>query len=231
MLRRGTILFVLLTGAGLFLAGCVGVSHGSPQSLLLLVLSVFLLIGCSQAIHISPKEPTETTDETNRETATSPDERTTSPDDAGTQPEGNWERCCQNGTITTCFCPANMACNYGWFADCGNGTCVNGPAASCHEGEVPDGGEPAPDTRTEPAPEIRPEPTPEPRPETRPEPKPETRPEPVVETQPERKGRWESCCKDGKISTCFCPEGLACNYGWYKPCANQTCVAPNQNCP
>lgn len=26
-------------------------------------------------------------------------------------------------------------------------------------------------------------------------------------------GRWETCCEDGRISTCFCPASHSCNYG------------------
>lgn len=45
----------------------------------------------------------------------------TDPDSAGT-----WERCCDNGRISSCYCPAGMACNYGWFTPCPDGTCVLG---------------------------------------------------------------------------------------------------------
>ena len=43
---------------------------------------------------------------------------------------GYWEPCCVDGMIDTCFCPAGAACNYGWFTDCGDGTCVD-PTAMC----------------------------------------------------------------------------------------------------
>ena len=36
---------------------------------------------------------------------------------------GDWEPCCEDGLITTCFCPAASECNYGLFTDCGGGTC------------------------------------------------------------------------------------------------------------
>lgn len=45
--------------------------------------------------------------------------------DADADPDGTWEPCCSNGRIETCFCPVGMACNYGWFEDCGDQTCVN----------------------------------------------------------------------------------------------------------
>jgi len=38
---------------------------------------------------------------------------------------GSFAACCVEGRITTCFCPANVACNYGWFTNCGAGTCSN----------------------------------------------------------------------------------------------------------
>lgn len=37
--------------------------------------------------------------------------------------DGHRERCCEDGVITTCFCPGGDACNYGLFEDCGDGTC------------------------------------------------------------------------------------------------------------
>lgn len=48
-------------------------------------------------------------------------------DDAGVaevDAGGQWEPCCQDGVIESCFCPAGAACNYGLFNDCGDGTCV-----------------------------------------------------------------------------------------------------------
>lgn len=45
---------------------------------------------------------------------------------------GTSESCCRSnpdggriGTISTCFCPGTMACNYGMFISCGNDTCVS----------------------------------------------------------------------------------------------------------
>lgn len=43
---------------------------------------------------------------------------------------GLWEACCQDGVIESCFCPADAICNYGWFNDCGDGTCVD-PGLMC----------------------------------------------------------------------------------------------------
>jgi hypothetical protein len=57
---------------------------------------------------------------------------------------------------------------------------------------------------------------------------PEVRPEPPP---PEKKGTWQKCCKSGKIDKCFCPQGMACNYGMYADCGNGTCAAGGQKCP
>lgn len=42
--------------------------------------------------------------------------------------DGRWEPCCQNGEVQSCFCPATMACNYGMFAMCDDGSCTLNPA-------------------------------------------------------------------------------------------------------
>ncbi|MDQ3035898.1 MAG: hypothetical protein M3Y87_26075 [Myxococcota bacterium] len=39
---------------------------------------------------------------------------------------GDWEPCCDDGTITTCFCPGGAECNYGWFTTCPDGSCTVG---------------------------------------------------------------------------------------------------------
>lgn len=43
-------------------------------------------------------------------------------------------------------------------------------------------------------------------------------------------GRWEPCCQNGVISTCYCPEGAICNYGWFNDCGDDTCVVPPRMC-
>lgn len=55
---------------------------------------------------------------------------------------GYWEPCCELGAdgighVSTCFCPAGWACNYGLFTDCGGGTCGYG---SCPDAGGPDAG-------------------------------------------------------------------------------------------
>ncbi len=40
--------------------------------------------------------------------------------------DGTWESCCNgDGMVDQCCCPDGMACNFGWYNDCGDGTCVN----------------------------------------------------------------------------------------------------------
>ena len=43
-------------------------------------------------------------------------------------------------------------------------------------------------------------------------------------------GSWEACCVDGRIDSCCCPAGVACNYGWYTSCGDGTCVGPAEMC-
>lgn len=52
-------------------------------------------------------------------------------DDAGSRDAGGaWEPCCDDatGTISSCFCPAGVACNYGMYVSCPDGSCANGPS-------------------------------------------------------------------------------------------------------
>ncbi len=56
--------------------------------------------------------------------------------------DGRWEECCVDGTLTTCFCPGEAVCNFGYgLVDCGDGTCIDQfvePPQSCDD--EPDGG-------------------------------------------------------------------------------------------
>lgn len=49
--------------------------------------------------------------------------------EGGKNDGGTYSRCCEHGRVEMCFCPAGMACNYGWFTDCGGGACIDGPSA------------------------------------------------------------------------------------------------------
>ena len=54
--------------------------------------------------------------------------------------EGTWETCCVEGRIDSCFCEAGWSCNYGWFTDCGGGTCSYTPEECPADAGVPDAG-------------------------------------------------------------------------------------------
>lgn len=103
---------------------------------------------------------------------------------------GAWEPCCQNGKVSTCFCPANTECNYGMFTSCGDGSCVLPPGA-CPT---------APDATDADSADVE-------------------------------EGTWDPCCLDGKVSTCFCPAGVACNYGMFTDCGDGSCTMFGQTCP
>ncbi len=112
---------------------------------------------------------------------------------------GSWEPCCNNGQISSCFCPEGAACNYGWFTSCDP---AQQPAVACALFEE-ECGYASPDMGVDP--------------------------DQGVPDMPEDmgKGQWEPCCQNGQISSCFCPEGVACNYGWFTTCdpAQQPAVA------
>jgi hypothetical protein len=99
--------------------------------------------------------------------------------DAGPDAGGTFEPCCVAGHIDTCFCPAGAECNYGFFEDCGDGTCTD-PGSMC----------PAADAGA-----------------------------PVLDAG----GHWDPCCVDGALTTCHCPAGVICNY-WYTDCGDGTCT-------
>ena len=38
--------------------------------------------------------------------------------------DGRWETCCANGTVSTCYCPPDVTCNYGLgLVTCPDGRC------------------------------------------------------------------------------------------------------------
>jgi len=117
------------------------------------------------------------------------------PADAG----GTWEPCCVDGVVDTCFCPGGAECNYGWFDDCGDGTCANPPdmCGAPDAGPVDAGADAGP-ADAGPA---------------------------------DAGGRWEPCCVDGMIDTCYCPPMTACNYGWFTDCGGGTCAFGPDACP
>lgn len=123
---------------------------------------------------------------------------------------GFWESCCVDGVVDTCYCPADTACNYGWYQDCGDGTCAYD---QCEQPDLgpPDEGPPdaepdqgAPDQGVT---DLGP-------------------PEPDMEA-----GAWEPCCVEGVIDSCYCPAGAECNYGWFEDCGGGACTVPGGDCP
>lgn len=124
-------------------------------------------------------------------------------DDAGV-----WEACCNNGVVDSCFCPANMICNYGMYQDCGAGVCVLGGTVE-HCPDTDAGGSDVLDDIDEDIDED------------------------TVESDVEDgdAGTWQSCCKNGVVDSCFCPANMACNYGMYQDCGDGVCVFGGQTCP
>lgn len=154
-------------GVGLALAGCAAGGGWAAGAMLAFSLGALALSGCTSS-HGTGEDAAVVAD-------------------AGRDAGGYWEACCVDGRIDGCYCPSGWACNYGWFNDCGDGTCVD-PTMTC-PGEV-DGGTPI-----------------------------------------DAGGTWDACCVDGTITTCFCPGGAECNYGWYTDCGDGTCVDPVSSCP
>lgn len=211
---------------GLGLAGCAAGAGWAGGVVVLLSMSALFLAGC-----------TETHGQREDAGVIETDSSTPPGEDAG----GYWAECCQDGVVTTCFCPAGLACNYGWFETCADGSCAftaeecpgdadggidagNGtwepccqggeittcfcPAgAECNYGWYTDCGN---GTCVDPASSC---------------------PAPTDAGAPDAGGYWEPCCVDGSVTTCFCPAGLACNYGWYTDCGAGVCVNIGETCP
>lgn len=226
----------LLLALTLAIAGCT--AAGSPGAILVAVLSLAaaLFASCGPFTPVSEKA-----------------------EDAGpgTDAGGRWETCCKDGRIDACYCPPHTACNYGWFTRCGDDTCMQGVNASCGDAGLPDGGrndagidggtwnECCVEGRidicycppgaacnygwftdcgggrceigsstcgdggiTDGGSDAGP-----------------------GDAGREDGGTWDACCVDGKVSSCYCPPGAACNYGWFSACGGDTCVAGPNSCP
>lgn len=114
------------------------------------------------------------------------------------------------GHVSSCHCPAGWACNYAPFADCGGGVCRTGDRTepgACED--PPDGGPPDAPSAPDGGPSDA---------------------TLALDAGPDAlEGYWEPCCETGAdgighVSTCFCPAGWACNYGWFTPCGGDTCA-------
>ncbi|MBX3274400.1 MAG: hypothetical protein KF729_29315 [Sandaracinaceae bacterium] len=222
---RHALVSTALVVLALSATGCAGGAAWGGALAALLSLSLLFAAGCNQSHSAGDDAGTVARDGGGADGSA----------DAG----GYWERCCVDGRIDSCFCPGGHACNYGWFTDCGGGTCSFGPEG-CGDAGMPDGGgtwEPCCNDG-------------------------------VIDVcfcpadaecnygwytdcgdgtcayeagacadggvatdagTPD--GTWEPCCNDGVIESCFCPAGVACNYGWYTDCGGGTCVGPVETCP
>ena len=150
-----------------FVAGCGGLPIDSSFLQALMLSSVFL-VACAHARE--------------RDTVS----------DGG----GQYETCCENGQVTTCICPADLACNYAWYCveddgSCRNGITSSGPGGAC-DGGVPDSG----------VPDGGP---------------------PIDLGPPDLGGDYEPCCDEGVVSTCFCPADVECNFALYCTWPDGTC--------
>lgn len=127
------------------------------------------------------------------------------PDDLGVDADmgpdadmgGAWETCCEDGKISQCFCPEGAVCNYGWFTPCdparsaGGIECGPPTEDACGYTDEDMGQDMAPDMDSDMGADMKPD----------------------MEA-----GTWEPCCQGGQVGQCFCPEGVACNYGWFTTC-------------
>ncbi|MCA9544237.1 MAG: hypothetical protein KC613_07590, partial [Myxococcales bacterium] len=208
-----------LAWAGLtaLLAGCTAAAGGGA-GLIIGLLSALTLYAC---IADTPPEP-EPADAGRADGALDGGAKDGGPADGALEAGpgdmdvdgGFWESCCVDGVVDTCYCPANTACNYGWYQDCGDGTCAYDQCGGLDQGPpdqgVPDQSVPDQSVPDRGAPD-----------------------EGVVDQGVEEPdgGFWEPCCVDGVIDACYCPAGAACNYGWFQDCGEGTCIVPGGDCP
>jgi hypothetical protein len=155
---------------------------------------------------------------------------------------GHWEACCDStGRLDSCWCPGGWSCNYGLgLRNCPDGSCYYEYEPGPHCGDA-DAGAPVDAGGTW---------------ETCCEGGALTSCfcpagvecnygayticadgsctygvcSPGVDAGPTG-GIWEPCCVDFRVSSCFCPAGVACNYGFYTDCGDGTCTFPGATCP
>ncbi len=216
-LRVRLLPLLLVCLASLVFAGCVNVAGGGMALSIVTFLLLAFGMGIAACSDGTPNSNNPTGGWDVGEDARSGD--IDEPGDVQEIPDGDpldvdvdddagiWSPCCNNGVVESCFCPANMACNYGMFNTCSDGTCTDGWLEQC-----PDTDAGLPDADVEE--DVVEEPD-------------------VVEVDVEDgdAGSWESCCTNGVVNSCFCPAGMACNYGMYQDCGEGTCVFGGQSCP
>jgi hypothetical protein len=141
--------------------------------------------------------------------------------------EGTWESCCEGGQISTCYCPPRTACNYGMYYDCGDGTCTYDPemcvddAGHTEDADITeDAGHTEDADITEDADAAPIEDVSDTADATD-----------TGDVDADADGHWSACCLNGEVDSCFCPSGVACNYGWFTDCGDGTCVMPGEECP
>ncbi len=217
-LRLLPLLFVCL--ASFVFAGCVNVAGGGMALSLVTFLVLAFGMGvaaCSDNVPVSNNTNNGRDvgeDVRSGDTDDVADTGDSDPVDSGEDEDaGVWEACCNNGVVESCFCPANMACNYGWFATCDDGTCSSG-LETCSDSDAGtsdvDDGDAVQDVDTDNDADAA---------------------DPDAEDPDAEAGSWESCCKSGVVDSCFCPANMACNYGMYHDCGEGVCVLGGQVCP
>jgi hypothetical protein len=219
--RIRLIPLLLAAAAALLLAGCVNVAGGGMAMTLAVFLVAVLGMGIAACSDDSVRSDAANTDggwqvgddvgghdDSDVSDGDVDDPRdVTDSKDVDDADAGHWESCCVNGHVSSCFCPAHMACNYGWYQSCGDDLCVP-PGQSCDGADAGDAGDPEDAVEEQ---DIHQE-------------------FDVVDEPDARDGTWQPCCKNGVIESCFCPGGAICNYGWFHDCGEGTCASGPHMC-
>ncbi|TDP77432.1 hypothetical protein [Bradymonas sediminis] len=226
-LRFRFLPLLLVFVAAFFFAGCVNVVGGGAGLSLIVFLVVALgmgVVACS-GDDASSNNTTGGWDVGTRDIGTGdtsgPRDVKKIPDteqpDVEDEDAGHWEPCCNDGVVESCYCPANTACNYGMFETCDDGSCSYGieGCADSDAGSV-DAGEPDIGEPDAGEPDVI---------------EPDAGEPDVEDPDAGEPGTWEACCKDGVVDSCFCPAGMACNYGMFQDCGEGTCVFGGGTCP
>lgn len=208
--------------AALVLAGCVNAAGAGAGVSAAVFLIALLGLGVAACTGDSAEKDSQWSIGEDAENDT---DEPTDATGADADADGRWEACCTNGQVDSCFCPAGVACNYGWFNDCGDGTCVGAGQECPHDGGDTD----TSDVDTNDADEVADADATDDADTT--DPADATDTSEAGDADADADGRWETCCVNGEVDTCFCPSGVACNYGWFNDCGDGTCVGAGQECP
>ena len=220
--------------AAFVLAGCVsatGASFGASIVVFVIALLGLGVAACSDTNQTPNNgwdvgEALDASDASDGSTPSDADDVVEPPDveDTGHEEEGTWGPCCDNGEISSCYCPPRTACNYGWYTDCGDGTCSMDPDG-CGDtgdaGDTSDTSDVADAADTSDAADAN----------DAQDASDTTDVGDTVDAETDPGGSWSTCCKNGQIDSCYCPAGMACNYGWYEDCGGGTCTYPGGTCP